>query len=104
MLAPAGPLADVGGVTVVLVTVELWTSGLVVRLAGLRNALTDELDAGFEGTLVSWAAGLKAGDSPRDPPAPRQPGERLHRLPLTISDDARTRYRSRSRSAGWHRH
>ena len=38
MLAPASPLADVGGVTVVLVTMELWTSGLFVRLAGLRNA------------------------------------------------------------------
>jgi hypothetical protein len=101
VLAPAQPLADVGGITVVLVSVELWTSGVFVRLAGLRSALTDELDAEFEGAMTHW--GVLATDATSvgaKPPPPHQPGERLMRLPLTVSDDVGTSYRSRSRSAG----
>src|SRR3954447_21557981 len=101
VLAPAQPLADVDGITVVLVSVELWTSGMFVRLAGLRSALTDELDAEFDGAMIHWgvlAEDARAGSA--NPPAPRQPGERLMRLPLTVSDDLGTAYTSRNRSAG----
>jgi hypothetical protein len=85
----------------VLVSIELWTSGMFVRLAGLRSALTDELDAEFDGVMTDWGVlandARSAGAKPR---APRQPGERLMRLPLTVSDDLGTDYLSRSRSGG----
>ncbi|HEX7300411.1 MAG TPA: hypothetical protein VF257_15540 [Solirubrobacteraceae bacterium] len=110
VLAPARPLADVDGLTIVLVSVELWTSGLLVRLAALRNALSDELDANYGASMMLWAeTRQERGPEPEVPhvPVPLQPGDRLLRLPLTLFDDVGTRFSSRSRSAGgtgaeWH--
>jgi len=97
--APAAPLADADGITVILTTVELWTSGTFVRLAGLRSAHSDELDARFEEDLAGWVK-----YAPADPASgathPRQPGELLTRLPLTLSDDVGTLYHSPGRLAG----
>jgi hypothetical protein len=45
LLTPGRPIADVDGITVGLVLVELWTSRVTLRLEALRNALTDALDA-----------------------------------------------------------
>jgi hypothetical protein len=101
VLAPAEELVDVDGITVILVSVELWTNGLFVRLAGLRTDLTDELDASFEGAMTHWAvAAREAKQTGAKLPPPHQPGERLMRLPLTVSDDVGTTYRSLARSAG----
>lgn len=101
-LAPAAPLADVEGITVILTTVELWTSATFVRLAGLRNAHTDELDARFKEDMEGWVPYARAnqvsGSSGRRPPP--QPGEILMRLPLTLCDDTGTTYAAPSRSAG----
>jgi hypothetical protein len=100
VLAPACPLADVGGLTLALVSVELWTSGMFVRLAVLRNSVSDDLDAEHEASMTQWAETRRAGaGEPENLPPPDQPGERLLRLPLTLSDDLGTRFESRSRSA-----
>jgi hypothetical protein len=104
-VAPARPLADVDGVTLVLVSVELWTSGLHLRLAGLRSAVTDGLDAEFDGAMVAWAAGGGDGRERDVPGPPRQPGESMLRSPLSVSDDVGTRYRrSTGFAAGRARH
>jgi hypothetical protein len=101
VLAPARALADVDGLTVVLLSVELWTSGLFVHLATLRNPLSDELDAEHEASMMHWAATRRDdANEPEKLPPPDQPGERLLRLPLTVSDDVGTRFQPRSRSAG----
>jgi hypothetical protein len=99
--APARALVDADGLTVVLVSVELWTSGVFVRLAGLRSGVTDELDTQYDVSMTQWherqpaarAAGLR-------PPSPSQPGERLAHLPLWIADDVGTRYDRHGTSAG----
>jgi hypothetical protein len=97
VLAPARALADVDGFTLLLVSVELWTNGPVLRLAGLRNASTDTLDAAHEAAMARWAA-ARARDVGADPP--ELPGERLMRLPLALADDAGTTYAPGSRSGG----
>jgi hypothetical protein len=86
VLAPAQPLADVDDITVVLVSVELWTSGMFVRLAGLRTELTDELDAEFDGAMRHRVARRVALRTRR--PARRD----------TTHRDARRRRRSDARS------
>lgn len=59
VLAPARGLADVDGITVVLVSVELWTGWVSVRFAGLPTEFTDELEADFQEKLEDWAARTK---------------------------------------------
>jgi len=102
VLAPARDLADVDGITVVLVSVELWTIGVVLRFAGLPTGLTDELEADFQDKLEDWAVRAKEA---RETGAPlpefsREPGARLLGLPLSVSDDVGTQYRALGRSAG----
>ena len=90
------PLADVDGVTVVIASVELWTAGVVVRLAGMRSPQTDQLDAAHRLETTHWAAGYaERGTAP-----PAQPGAVLIDSPLELSDDLATVYRSHARSAG----
>lgn len=101
VLAPARPVADVDGLTVVLVSVELWTSGVVLHLAGLRGAVTDELDVEYQAAMAHWVTlAEEAQASGSRVPAPHAPGERLLRLPLTVADDVGTRYEPVSRQGG----
>ncbi len=94
VLAPAMELAVVEGMTLVLLSVELWTTSVFLHLAVLRTSETDEQDAAHQRAMDAWGAG------PRDGDPPAQPGERLTRLPLTLADDAGTRYRPTHRGAG----
>lgn len=102
VLAPARELADVDGITVMLVSVELWRKGVFLRFAGLPTRLTDELEADFQDKLQEWAVraqeARKAGA-----PLPDWTGEpagRLLGLPLSVSDDMGTQYQACGRSAG----
>jgi hypothetical protein len=94
VLAPAAELGVVDGMTLVLLSVELWSSGVFVHLAILRSAATDELDAAHERAFEAWAAG------PRDEAPPDMPGVRLGHLALTVADDTGTSYRPTHRAAG----
>ena len=85
VLAPATGLATVDGMTLVLLSVELWTTSVFLHLAVLRTPDTDEQDAAHQRAMDAWAAGR------RDGAPPAQPGERLTRLALTLADDAGTR-------------
>jgi hypothetical protein len=101
VLAPACALADVDGLTVLLVSVELWTSCVVLRLAGLRSAFTDELEAEYRAAMGHWVTlADEAQASGERVPAPHAPGERLARLDLRLADDAGTRYEAAHRQAG----
>ena len=101
VLAPARPVADVDGLTVVLVAVELWTTGLVLHLAGLRSAVTDELDVEYQTAMAHWVTLADAAQAMGDRvPAPHAPGERLTRLPLAVADDVGTRYEADARQGG----
>jgi hypothetical protein len=93
VLAPMLALADVDGLTLVLASVELWTSSVFLRTAILRNATTDELDAEHEAAFEQWS------ETARETPPPPQPATRLMRLELTLSDDVGTGYRNQGRSA-----
>jgi hypothetical protein len=94
VLAPATELAAVDGMTLVLLSVELWTTSVFLHLAVLRTPKTDEQDATYQRAMDAWAAG------PREGSPPAQPGERLTRLPLTIADDAGSEYHPTHRAAG----
>jgi hypothetical protein len=93
VLAPGLALADVDGLTLVLASVELWTSSLFLRMAVLRNAVTDGLDAEHREAFERWSAGDRAS------PPPPQPGARLNALPLTVTDDAGTAYVAAGRAS-----
>jgi hypothetical protein len=82
VLAPACPLADVDGVTLLLVSVELWTTGVFMRLAGLGTARTKKIDEEFYAAL----------DASQGRDSPEHPGERFGRLPLALADDLGTSY------------
>jgi hypothetical protein len=94
VLAPAAELAEVDGMTLMLLSVELWTTSVFLHLAVLRSAQTDELDATHQRAMDAWAAGPHTDDPPP------QPGERLTRLPLMLADDAGTPYHPTHRHAG----
>src|SRR4051794_9075847 len=88
VLAPASPLADVDGVTLLLVSVELWTRGVFLRMAGMGTAHTQRLDEEFQ------AAADAGGEWPE------HLGSRFGALPLTLADDAGTRYSPRGSASG----
>lgn len=102
VLAPARGLADVDGITVVLVSVELWTNGVFLRFAGLPTGLTDELEADFHDKLEDWAVRAKQArkSGAPQPDYSGEPAGRLLRLPLSITDDVGTSYQACGRSAG----
>jgi hypothetical protein len=101
VLAPARPLADVDGLTVVLLYVELWSGEVVLRLAGVPNEQTTELDAAFGRELQDRAAAAhRAEASGAAAPPPPAPHERLLRMGLSLADDLGTAYRALGGSAG----
>lgn len=81
------------GVDVVLVTVELWETDTVVRLAG-RPADPAAEERHHEALLEEWAAQGRRGR----PPTSR--GERLLDVDLELADDVGTTYILRSAERG----
>jgi hypothetical protein len=109
VLAPNEPLADVGEMTLVLSSIELWTRSVFVRMAGLDNGVSDQLDEEFRGALERWANDARVrGEAANDPPG--EPGaRRLLDVKIALSDDLGTDYRWKGAAAGgtgteWHTH
>jgi hypothetical protein len=86
----------------VFVTAELWTHRLFIRLCAAQNERTRSLDAQSAAEFERFSQEVRAtrerGDATRPVP-PDQPGEVLSRVPLVVSDDLGTAYRSTGRSA-----
>lgn len=99
----AAPAADLGcfqGVDVLLVSIELWSSKIVVRLAAQRDAVTASLDAEYAQALERWSVHTTTlGRAHTDGP-PSEPGASLLHLPLSIVDDRGASYEAGRRSAG----
>ncbi|MGO8907369.1 MAG: hypothetical protein ACLQMH_17350 [Solirubrobacteraceae bacterium] len=106
LLTPGRPIADVDGITVVLVLVELWTSRVTLRLEALRNALTDALDAEYDAEWRAYQERWSGRPSSAyhhedDDGPPDQPSvARLGGLPLSLADDVGTRYHAVSGATG----
>jgi hypothetical protein len=92
--APATRLAEVDGLELMLLSVELWTKSVFVHLAATETALTDRLTAEQKAELDRWAQDPTRSD------LPEVPGAMLGRMSLTVADDAGTDYRPSSSQAG----
>jgi hypothetical protein len=100
--SPAHILGSSEEIPVVFVTAELWTHRLFIRLCAAQNERTRSLDAQCAAEFERFSQEVRAtrerGDATRPAP-PDQPGEVLSRVPLVVSDDLGTAYRSTGRSA-----
>jgi hypothetical protein len=94
VISPLVPLGERGGVGLVLVSVEAWPDEVVVRMRGLPNDVTTQLDADFGNALEAWhPAG--SGGSP-----PQQLAEWVVPLDVEVRDDVGTAYAPRSSARG----
>jgi hypothetical protein len=96
-LCPVVALADVDGVSVVLVAIELWTSTVIVRIAATGGPEADTGASTPGGTTTWWGA---AGASRAEAQPPRPWGLMLLRLSLALSDDVGTTYLPKGGQAG----
>ena len=100
--SPTHVLGRCEEIPVVFVTAELWTHRLFIPLCAAQNERTRSLDAQWatewdQFTHEVQAARERGGAT--QPVPPDQPGELLSRVPLVVSDDLGTIYRSTARSA-----
>jgi hypothetical protein len=96
---PVADLVDIDGIMVIVRCVEI-ADTVTVRLTARRNHATDALDAEY--LAAAWAeTAIEHRRRGADPPVPpRQPGQPLAELNLTIADDAGTPYRCLGKEAG----
>lgn len=103
VLLPLAPVVDIQGVTLVLLTVELWQRTVSLRGAGLESALTEARNAAHAEAFHEWAeqarqakrANLPFLEMPSD-----EPGTGLGDVPFILSDDVGTTYTMCAGSAG----
>jgi hypothetical protein len=74
------------GVDVALIGVEVWSSGVIVRLAGLPTEQTEALERTFRDDLERWTQTGRQGQPPR------HPAEQLFEVSLALADDVGTNY------------
>jgi len=87
-------------VEVALVSVELWPSQVIVRLAGLPSAATESRTRDHQAALDAWTRAARA-DRAAAGASPEEPGERvLQPLTLSLRDDSATEYWLRSAQFG----
>jgi hypothetical protein len=101
-LSPARVLGHFDEIPVVLVTAELWTHSLFIRLCAVQNERTRALDARWAAEFEQFVEELRmarerAGATRPEPP--EQPGSLLCRVCLDVSDDLGTAYRITACSA-----
>jgi hypothetical protein len=94
VFCPMEMLYSHDGVDVALVSVEVWSAGVILRLAGLPNERTDALDRRYQETLEAWARTGRKGSPPN------QPGEDLFDVDLGLSDVSGTSYVLQTASKG----
>jgi hypothetical protein len=100
--SPACVLGRSEEIPVVFVTAELWTHRLFVRLCAAQNERTRSLDAQWAAEFEQFTQEVRAARQRGDtasPVPPDQPGELLSRVPVIVSDDLGTAYRSAGSSA-----
>ena len=61
---PMAMLYSREGVNAALIGVEVWSAGVIVRLAGVPNEETEALDGNYQEKLTAWA---RQGERPRSP-------------------------------------
>jgi hypothetical protein len=88
LVAVHGPAAAIGDT--LFISVELWTGGVIVHLARVRNEETDRLTAEHEAAIAAWRKGDEFPEAP-DAGFGRD---------LALADDVGTRYQTRGGQAG----
>lgn len=87
------------GVEVALITVAVWSRGVVVRFAGLPSELTERLEESYGDAVDAWGRARREGRVHDDRP-PEHPALRLFDVEVTLRDELATGYESRVRSYG----
>jgi hypothetical protein len=90
VITPMATLYARDGVDVALIGIEVWSSGIIVRLGGLPNERTDALDRTFRNDLEAW------GRAEREGQPPKHPTEWLFDVGLALSNDVGTSYELQS--------
>jgi hypothetical protein len=108
VVGPIRTLFTREGIEIALISVELWPSRLVVRLAALPNEISDERRREHEVEFERWGKiRVERGKAAAGDP-PEGPGTTLLRpLEIEVEDDAGTIYMPRSGNTGgsgseWH--
>jgi hypothetical protein len=70
------------GVEVALITLEVWSRGVIVRLVALPSELTERLEQSYFDALDEWGRARREG-RPHDDRPPEDPGKRLFDVELT---------------------
>lgn len=99
VVAPMERLYVRDGIEVALITVELWSRGVIVRLAGLPSELTEQLERSYHHALDEWGRARRES-RPHEERPPDQPAERLFDISVSLGDDLGTSYSSRVSSRG----
>src|SRR5438309_1830877 len=94
VISPLAPLGEWGGVELVLVSVEAWSDEVVVRMRGLPNDVTTQLDADSGRALEAWHRDGSEGTPPQ------QPAEWVFPLDVEVMDDVGTAYAPRRSARG----
>jgi hypothetical protein len=108
VVSPIRPLFERDGIEIALISVELWPSRLVVRLAALPGERTDREQRRHGAEFEAWGKRLVAEGRAAAGDPPEDPGTRLlARLRITVDDGAGRTYTPRSGHTGgsgseWH--
>ena len=94
VISPLVSLGEWGVVELMLVSVEAWPDEVVVRMRGLPNDVTTQLDADFGKALEAWHRAGGEGTPPQ------QPAEWVFPLDVELTDDVGTAYAPRSSARG----
>jgi hypothetical protein len=101
VLAVAQPLADVDGMPILVTSVELWSSGVDMFLAGLPTPDAERHVLEHSTDLNDWGRKRREGRSGEGALSPPQlRGNRFFELDVRIRDDVGTGYRIMGGSAG----
>lgn len=86
VVSPLVPVLEHHGVTIVLVSVEVWPDERFVRMRGLPSEVTARLNVEFHEALEAWHRRGRTTD------VPQQPAEQMFDFDPTVSDDVGTLY------------
>ena len=98
VVSPIAQLFEREGVQIVLVSVELWADGVVLRFGSLPSDLTARLEADWDEAFEEWATKRVAGIAPER--APQTASEALLQFEPELTDDVGTAYERRSGQLG----
>ena len=104
VFAPVAPMAHGGGVTLLLISVEVWPDGVVAHAVGELDPATGQVEVAAEFTepWIRWEQNMREGTGPPRP-APDSAMALLFgaaHTTLGLSDDAGTHYRHHASQSG----